>query len=126
MLQIRPISAGNIRGRADKGTATWRQTQGVEPCQTEPDDADTVATEPAVTGMPDTVLSDFNAVSVWTTISPLEPHMPQTWRPPHPAHAQQRARTMTTRYQIVAVLATVLVTYTAGLSLLTLLVELVP
>lgn len=33
---------------------------------------------------------------------------------------------MTTRYQIAAVLGTVLITYTAGLSLLTLLVELVP
>ena len=126
MLQIRPISAGYSRGRAEKGTTTGRKTQGVEPCQTEPDDADTVATELAAIGMPATVPSDSNAASDWTTNSLFEPATAPAWQPPHPALAQQRARTMTTRYQIVAVLGTVLVTYTAGLSLLALLVELVP
>jgi hypothetical protein len=121
-------SAGKNRHHVacNNGSATWGQEQGAEPCQTEPAAADTVAFELAAIGTLATEPNDFSAASDWDTTNHPDGPSPIPWLPPRPAPCRLRTRIMTTRHQIIAVLATVLVTYTAGLSLLSLLVELVP
>jgi len=108
------------------GTATWATRLGAERCQTEPAAADTVVTEPAAIGTPATEPSAFNAASAWITTEQPPGESASAWLPSRSTTRRLRSYIMTTRHQFVAVLSTVLITYTAGFKLLSLLVDFVP
>lgn len=127
MSQITANSAGKYRENetCGNGTATWATRLGAERCQTEPAAADTAVTEPVEIGMPATEPSVFNAALDWGTTENLSGEICIAWQPPRPS-CRLRTYIMTTRHQVVAVLSTVLITYTAGFKLLSLLVDFVP